>query len=231
LHQHLGEEVIDMKAISKVRALFGVIAIASIACASTGSSSATTSQPERTAQVSSHAPSSPTTVNESAPGTIPAGQEMDVRLRSTLSSETATVEQRFETTTVVDLTQNGRVLVPAGSVVRGVVSDVDKAGRIDRDGSLTLSFDKLDVNGREREIRGSATQIFESKGIREEGTVAAAGAGVGGIVGGIIGGVKGAVLGAVIGAGGAIAATDGKDITLPAGSIVRVRLDSPVRVS
>ena len=52
----------------------------------------------------------------------------------------------------------------------------------------------------------------------------------GGIVGGIIGGVKGAVLGAVIGAGGAIAATDGKDITLPAGSIVRVRLDSPVRV-
>jgi hypothetical protein len=39
------------------------------------------------------------------------------------------------------------------------------------------------------------------------------------------------VRGAVFGAGGALAATDGKDITLPAGSIVRVRLDSPVRVS
>ena len=153
-----------------------------------------------------------------------------MRLRNTLSSETATVEQRFETTTVVDLVQNGRVLVPAGSVVQGVVSDVDKAGRIDRDGALTLTFDRMSVNGRNRDIRGSATQIYESKGIREEGTVAAAGAGVGGIVGGIIGGVKGAVLGAVIGAGGAIAATDGKDITLPAGSIVRVRLDSPVRV-
>jgi hypothetical protein len=220
-----------MKAMTKVRALFVVIAIAGVACASTGNSSATPSQPERTSQVSSQAPSSPTTINESAPGTVPAGQEVDVRLRSTLSSETATVEQRFETTTVVDLMQNGRVLVPAGSVIRGVVSDVDKAGRVDRDGALTLSFDKLTVNGRERDIRGSATQIFESKGIREEGTVAAAGAGVGGIVGGIIGGVKGAVLGAVIGAGGAIAATDGKDITLPAGSIVRVRLDSPVRVS
>jgi hypothetical protein len=173
----------------------------------------------------------PTTVNESTPGTIPAGQEVDVRLRSTLSSETAEVEQRFETTTVVDLVQNGRVLVPAVSVVEGVVSDVDKAGRIDRDGSLTLTFDRINVNGRERDIRGSATQIFESRGIREEGTVAGAGAGVGGIVGGIIGGVKGAILGAVIGAGGAIAATDGKDITLPAGAIVRVRLDSPVRIS
>ena len=222
-----------MKAMTKVCALSVVIAIAGVACASTGNSSTTPSQPEpeRTSQVSSQAPSSPTTINESAPGTIPAGQEVDVRLRSTLSSETATVEQRFETTTVVDLRQSGRVLVPAGSVISGVVSDVDKAGRVDRDGALTLSFDKLTVNGRERDIRGSATQIFESKGIREEGTVAAAGAGVGGIVGGIIGGVKGAVLGAVIGAGGAIAATDGKDITLPAGSIVRVRLDSPVRVS
>ena len=220
-----------MKAMTKLRALSAVIAIAGVACASTGNSSATTSQPERTSQVSSQAPTSPATINESAPGTIPAGQEVDVRLRSTLSSETATVEQRFETTTVVDLMQNGRVLVPAGSVMRGVVSDVDKAGRIDRDGSLTLSFDKLTVRGRERDIRGSATEIFESKGIREEGTVAAAGAGVGGIVGGIIGGVKGAVLGAVIGAGGAIAATDGKDITLPAGSVVRVRLDSAVRVS
>ena len=219
-----------MKAMAKVRALSAVIAITGVACASTGNSSAA-SQPERTSQVSSQAPSSPTTINESAPGTIPAGQEVDVRLRSTLSSETAEVEQRFETTTVVDLMQNGRVLVPAGSVLRGVVSGVDKAGRVDRDGSLTLTFDKLDVRGRERDIRGSATQIFESKGIREEGTVAAAGAGVGGIVGGIIGGVKGAILGAVIGAGGAIAATDGKDITLPAGSVVRVRLDSPVRVS
>jgi hypothetical protein len=43
--------------------------------------------------------------------------------------------------------------------------------------------------------------------------------------------VKGAILGAVIGAGGAIAATDGKDIALPAGSIVRIRMDTPVRVA
>jgi hypothetical protein len=56
------------------------------------------------------------------------------------------------------------------------------------------------------------------------------GAGVGGIVGGIIGGVKGAVLGAAIGAGGAIAATEGKNVDLPAGSIIRIRIDSPVRL-
>jgi hypothetical protein len=75
-----------------------------------------------------------------------------------------------------------------------------------------------------------ATQLFESGGIREEVGTAGAGAGIGGVIGGIIGGVKGAVLGAVIGAGGAIAATDGKDVHLPAGAVVRIRLDSAVTV-
>jgi uncharacterized membrane protein len=76
-----------------------------------------------------------------------------------------------------------------------------------------------------------ATQVFESGGIRDEVGTAGGGAGVGAVIGGLLGGVKGAVLGAVIGAGGAIAATEGKDIHLPAGSILRIRLDSPVNVN
>jgi hypothetical protein len=114
--------------------------------------------------------------------------------------------------------------------VRGVVSEVKRPGRIDRVGSLTLSFDEMVVNGRSYAMRGMATQIYESGGIREEAGTAGAGAGVGAVVGGLIGGVKGAVLGAVIGAGGAIAATEGKDIHLPAGSMIRVRVDQPVNV-
>jgi hypothetical protein len=198
------------------------------ACATRDTTVAT---PPRTSDVTSQAPASPQTVPSSTRGEIPVGQEMDVRLSNSLSSETATVEQRFQATTVVDLMQDGRVLVPAGSIVEGVVSDVDKAGRVDRDGSLTLSFDRMRVRGREHDLRASATQVFESKGIRDEAGTAGVGAAAGGVVGGIIGGVKGAILGAAIGAGGAIAATDGKDISLPAGSIVRIRIDTPVRVA
>jgi hypothetical protein len=171
-----------------------------------------------------------TEVNASTRGVLPAGQELDVRLQTALSSATAQPEQRFEATTAVDLTQDGRVLVPAGSTLRGVVSSVDKADRVDRSGSLALSFDRLTVHGRDYPIRGMATQVFESGGIRDEGVKAGAGAGVGAVIGGIVGGVKGAVLGAVIGAGGTIAATEGKDIELPAGSMIRVRIDSPVDV-
>ena len=220
-----------MSLFTKTLSLCAVLAC--VGCGATTSDpgpSTAPNSPPSTSEVSSTAPTAPTTVNNDNPGTIPAGQEMDVRLQTTLSSETATPEQRFETTSAVDLMQNGRVLVPAGSTVRGIVSGVDKAGRIERAGKLTLSFDQMVVNGREVPIRATATQVFESGGIREEAGTAGVGAGVGGVIGGVLGGLKGAILGAVIGAGGAIAATDGKDITLPAGSIIRIRLDSAANI-
>lgn len=206
------------------------ITVAAVGCGATTSNSGPVTAPPTTSEVNTTAPTQPTTVSSEQPGTLPAGQELDVRLQNALSSETATVEQRFEATTAVDLMQNGRVLVPAGSTVRGVVSSVKPAGRIERSGSLTLSFDQMVVNGREVPIKATATQVFESGGIREEAGTAGVGAGVGGIIGGVLGGVKGAILGAVIGAGGAIAATDGKDITLPAGAIVRIRLNSAANI-
>lgn len=206
-----------MKAATRAIALYCAVAVA-------GCGSTTASRPATTA------PTGPVQVDTSEPGVVPVGQELDVRLQTPLSSETSTVEQRFEATTVVDVMQNGRVLIPAGSIVRGVVADVKRPGRIDRQGSLTLSFDQIEVRGRMHQIRGLATQVFESGGIREEAGTAGAGAGVGAVVGGIFGGWSGALLGAVIGAGGAIVATEGKDIHLPAGSIIRVRMDSPLRL-
>jgi hypothetical protein len=158
---------------------------------------------------------------------IPAGHEIDVRLMTELSSDNAQVEDRFEATTVVDLYRGNEVLIPAGSVVRGVVSSVNRASRTDRKGSLTVSFDQITVNGRSYPMRGTVTQAIESEGIRGEAARIGAGSAVGAIIGGIIGGVKGALLGVLIGGGGTIAATEGKDVTLPAGTILRVRLDQP----
>jgi hypothetical protein len=160
-------------------------------------------------------------------GPIPAGQEIDVRLQTELSSDTAQVEDRFEATTVVDLFSGNRVLIPAGSVMRGVVRTVDKASRTDRKGSLTVSFDQVTISNRTYPMRGTVTQALESAGVRGEAARIGTGAGVGAIIGGIIGGVKGALLGVLIGGGGTIAATEGKDVTLPPGTILRVRLDTP----
>ena len=216
-----------MKLMSRMAAL--AMFVSCVGCASMSNESRPDTTPVGTSGTTA-APTEPAQVTGSERGVIPVGQQMDVRLQDTLNSGTATSEQRFTATTAVDLKQGDATLVPAGSTVRGIVSGAKPAGKVDRTGSLTLAFDQLVVNGREYPIRGMATQVFQSGGIREEAaTVGTAGA-VGAIVGGIIGGVKGALIGAAVGSGGVIAATEGKDVELPAGTIVRIRLDSPVQV-
>jgi hypothetical protein len=157
---------------------------------------------------------------------IPAGTEFDVRLSQSLSSSTNLAEDRFEATTLVDLREGDNILVPAGSVMRGVVSSVTKTSRTERTGRLTLAFDQITIGRRPYPIRATVTQAIESEGIKGEAGRIGAGAGVGAIIGGILGGVKGAIAGILIGGGGTVAATEGKDVDLPAGTVLRVRLDS-----
>jgi len=162
---------------------------------------------------------------------VPVGTEFDVRLQTPLSSKTAQVEDKFEATTAVDLKdERGRVIVPAGSIMRGVVSSVTKAGRLERTGKLTVAFDRITISGRSYPIRATVTQALESEGIRGEKEKIGIGAGAGAIIGAILGGVKGALAGVLIGGGGTIAATEGKDVELPAGTVLRVRLDSPINL-
>jgi TolA-binding protein len=168
--------------------------------------------------------------SSSGRSSIPVGQEIDVRLQKELTSDTAQVEDRFEATTAVDLYRGNDVLIPAGSVMRGVVSSVNRASRTDRKGSMTVAFDQVTVNGRAYPMRGTVTQALESEGIKGEIGRIGAGSAVGAIIGGIIGGTKGALLGVLIGGGGTIAATEGKDVHLPAGTVLRVRMDTPPNI-
>jgi hypothetical protein len=192
---------------------------------------AASSGADRTGERTSAPTSSSTRSPAGSPNEVPVGTEFDVRLQSPLSSKTAEVEDRFEATTLVDVSQDGRDLIPAGSVVRGVVSSVDRAGRLERKGSLTVAFDPITIRGRAYPMRATVTQALESEGIRGEAGRIGAGAGVGAVIGGILGGFRGALAGILIGGGGTIAATEGKDVELPVGTVLRVRLDSalPVR--
>lgn len=159
---------------------------------------------------------------------IPAGSEVDVRLVTALSSDTAQVEDRVEGTTMIDLYRGNDLLIPAGSVLTGWVTSVDRASRTDRKGEMTVEFNRIHINGRTYDTRAYVTQALESEGLKGEAGRIGAGSAVGAIIGGILGGVKGAIAGILIGGGGVIAATEGKDVHLPEGTVLRVRFDSTV---
>ena len=171
----------------------------------------------------------PEVVDERVSATeIPVGTEFDVRLQTRLNSGTARVEDRFDATTIVPYERNGKVLVPAGSVMRGVVNSVTPASRgINRKGELTLVFDRFTISGRTYSVRATVMQALQ--GEADTGRVAA-GAGVGAIIGAILGGTRGALTGILIGGGGTVAATEGNDVDIAPGTVLRVRLDAPLDV-
>jgi hypothetical protein len=193
--------------------------------------------PASSASTAPRSTTSPATTTSSSRSTastgaleVPVGTELDVRLQNTLNSGTAQVEDRFDGTTFADVIVDGRVAIPSGSVVRGVVTSVEPGTRTNRTAKMTVSFDQVTIDGRSYPLRGTVTQAIEGEGIRGEAGRTAAGAGVGAIIGGILGGFKGALAGILIGGGGTIAATEGKEVELPQGSILRIRLDSPVQI-
>lgn len=160
---------------------------------------------------------------------FPVGTVLEVRLQTPLSSATAKIEDRFEATTIASYPDEREVFIPAGSIARGFVSSVRAAGRIDRRGSLTLSFDELRIGSTNQRLRASVTEALDPKA-REDVTRIGVGGAVGAVIGGILGGARGALLGVLVGAGGTIAATEGSDVELPAGTILRIRLDQPLEI-
>lgn len=174
----------------------------------------------------------PVVMDDPMPGTkvwtIPVGTEMDVRLQTALNSATARVEQRFEATSLVDLRMDGTVVIPAGTVVRGFVGSVRPAGRVNRKGALTLAFDEIVVRTPTR-LRATVTQALDGK-MSEDASRIGTGAVIGAVLGGLLGGGKGMLMGVLVGGGGVAASTDGSDVDLPIGTILRLRIDAPLEI-
>ena len=93
---------------------------------------------------------------------------------------------------------------------------------------MTLSFDQV-VLAKPTRLRASVVEALDGK-MSEDITRLGAGAAVGAIIGGIIGGGKGALVGVLVGTGGTMASTEGVDVTLPVGTVLRIRLDEPLNV-
>ena len=89
----------------------------------------------------------------------------------------------FEATMLLDYAEGGRVLVPAGSLVRGFVSSVRAAAGIDRRGSLTLSFDEIEIGPRMYRLRASVTKALDGKAGKDLQRI-----GAGAVVGAILAG-------------------------------------------
>jgi hypothetical protein len=163
--------------------------------------------------------------------TVPNGTELVVRLTESLSSDINEKGDTFLASLASPIMIGNQVVVPAGAGVEGKVIDVQSAGRFSGRPRLAIEMTRLTCNGKTYELRSS--QYSKQGASRGARTIAAigGGAGVGAIIGAVLGGGRGAAIGSIIGAGtgtGAQAASKAPQVSLPAETVLSVRLQAPL---
>lgn len=166
------------------------------------------------------------------PVVVPAGTVVTIRTSQAISSKTAQAGMTFAGSTATPITIEGKVAIPAGADVSGIVNDVKKAGKFKGAAQLSLSLHSVTVKGHPYNIE---TEYFDKtttgKGKRTAGVIVG-GTGAGAAIGGIAGGGKGAAIGALVGAAagtvGAATTGNNRNIELPAESALSFRLVQPL---
>ncbi len=185
----------------------------------------------------------PQSVNEAPPEpqrewvdvTVPAETVLGLQIQTAVSSETARVEDRVDARVTRDVRVGDRVAIPAGSQALGTVVQVDRGGKMKDRARFAIRFNTILLPDGTRLPLTAEAVHREGPSPANKSAARIGGATVGGaILGAILGGGKGAAIGGAIGAGGGTAVTmasDREPAMLPAGSIVNIRLMSPVIVT
>ena len=168
------------------------------------------------------------------PIVVPAGTQLSVGLSSDLSTKTARVGDQVDARLVSDLIIDGRRAVPAGSPVRGAVTEVvsgsNKVGGVP---TLALRFDRVELDsGATIAINGHAVQQGQSDTGKDTAKIVG-GAAAGAIIGHQVDDDKGKIIGGLLGgAAGAVAAKKtGGEVSMPAGTVILVAVEAPFEVT
>jgi hypothetical protein len=169
--------------------------------------------------------------------TVPAGTILEVAFLDALSSRANLEGDPFRARVTEDVSVDGMVVIPAGSMIRGTVVEAVSLKKIGGTAKLALDFSRLELpTGEVVPIDAVFAEAGKSETKRDAATIGGAAAG-GALLGRLLSKsdkTKGTVLGAVVGAaaGTAIAAkTEGEEVELPAGTEIAIQLTTPSQVT
>lgn len=147
---------------------------------------------------------------------LPIGTLMKVKLAENISTESTPTGMKFTAQLIQGMERDGRVLIPAGAVLSGSVTEIHGGKRISGAASVHLKTATMTLpDGTSYAVRGQVidTDMFKVVRVDREGTIyrrdhagktagtMALTTGSGVAAGALIGGVPGAVVGGAVGAG------------------------------
>jgi hypothetical protein len=189
----------------------------------------------------------PATASDKAAPLIPAGTRVPLALKQAISTKNAKQGDPVYAATNFPVALNGRMLIPAGTYVQGVIDHVKRAGRVHGKAEILMHFTSMiyptgytvmlpgaveGVPGAEHQKTKGQEGTIQQEGQTKEkiGTVAST-AGTGAVIGAVSGGGKGALIGS--GAGGAAGLaiamlTRGNDVRLEPGTGIEMIFQRPL---
>jgi hypothetical protein len=189
-----------------------------------------------TTRPSTPRPSTPSTGGTTAATgtTLAAGTTIEAAATSQISSRNNKAGETLSATVSNDIRDSrGRVVIPAGSVVKLTITEIAPAeNKSQTDGKIVLMPSTIEVNGKSYTLNASIESVehtLQGRGVTAgDAAKVGAGAAVGAIAGRVLSGnKKGAIIGGVVGAAvgtGVAMETADRDVVVPAGAKIVLKL-------
>ncbi len=162
-----------------------------------------------------------------APVILPEGTTLPLVLQTSLSSKGSNRGDLVVAKLADDVKVGPKVVLTAGTEVRGVVTAAVPSGRVKTRAHLAWDFDRVVFKGKEHPIEARAIDLTAPDTHKHDAALIGGGAGAGALLGALVDGKKGAGVGALIGGAagtGVVVAEKGKEVQVPAGSRISVKL-------
>jgi hypothetical protein len=173
---------------------------------------------------------------QSRSAVVPAGTELAIRTNEAIDSKTAKAGQTFSAVVQQEVPgSSGEILIPKGSDASLILREVSGGGTTGSP-ELTLDLASVTIRGQRFVVSTSDLEQGNDRGIgknRRTAEMVGGGAALGTLLGAVAGGGKGALIGAIAGAaagGTAQVLTKGKEVRVPAETVLKFKLDRPLRL-
>ena len=180
-------------------------------------------------------PRTPERVRTSRTDILPAETQLAIRTNENIDATQSDVGKTYSAEvarTIED--QNGNVLVPKGAPVALTIASVKNPTLGETQAELALH--SITINGRRYLVSTNAVTQQGTGGLgknKKTAEMVGGGALLGTVIGAVAGGGKGAAIGAVLGGAGGAGAqvlTKGKEVKVPAESVLTFQLSQPIRL-
>lgn len=103
---------------------------------------------------------------------VPAGAEIQLRLKTKVSSQTSKAKDAVEAVVIAPVMLDGQFVIPAGAAIRGTLEKATQSSKPDERSTLTLAFTELEIDGAKLKLAARVSAVENAReSVGEQGEI------------------------------------------------------------